>query len=45
MITVVLMVLEVKFDKNFGDATKITPIFDLIGATVTAAACSCYMGS
>ena len=42
MITVVLMILEEKFGKNFGDATKWTPALDFVGAVVTAASCACY---
>lgn len=41
MITLVLMILEAKFDKNFGDATKYTPMLDFIGAAATAIACTC----
>ena len=42
MITVVLMILEEKFGKDFGDATKWTPTLDLFGAIITATFYACY---
>lgn len=42
MVTVVLMILESKFNKNFGEATKYTPMIDLAGAVLTAIGSACY---
>jgi hypothetical protein len=42
MVTVVLMIMEKKFNYNFGDATKYTPTIDFVGAALTAVGSYCW---